>query len=159
MKQFIYILFTLTILFTSCAERVITISEEDLPEDRFYYAEDIEPFTGICKINYKNGALKEEFHFVDGILNGQATFYYNDSTVKRTGSYNDGKLDGKWAYYNSEGKRIMEVHFDNGKMEGTFVSWYCTGVIKEKGIYTNNKRRGEWINYDEAGMITEQLYY
>ena len=159
MKQFLYIVLFLTAILSSCTNRVIIISEDELPEDIFYYKEDIKPFTGICKITYKNGALKEEMKFENGILHGPAKSYYPDSTIKRSGSYNQGFMDGKWQYFNEEGRKIMEVHFNNDTMNGHYVSWYYTGVIKEKGIYKKNRRIGEWLVYDEAGMITEQLYY
>lgn len=159
MKQFVYIIFFLTAIFSSCTRRVITISEDELPEDIFYYKEDIKPYTGICKIAYKNGALKEEMKFEDGILQGTAISYYPDSTVKISGYYNKGFMDGKWQYFDEDGKKIMEVHFNNDTMNGHYVRWYYTGVIKEKGIYKKNRRKGKWFVYDESGMITEQMYY
>ncbi len=159
MFKFTYTGIILLFFLTSCTDRIITINEDDLPEDIFYYEEEIKPYSGICRIMYESGAVKEELSFENGILQGPGLSYYPDSTLKRSGFYVNGYLQGKWQYFNKEGKKIMEIHFSNDTMDGYYVSWYCTGVIKEKGIYKKNKRVGEWIFYDEAGMITEQSYY
>lgn len=132
----------------------IVVEEGNLPEDVFYLPNQLKPYTGKCVVYYSGTQLfKEEMTFREGILNGIYISYYKNGNIKRKGEYKDGKLNGSWQSWTSDGDKIYEVHYQNDTLSGNYISWYETGVIKERGEYAENRKKGVWVEYDEAGMI------
>ena len=154
MKKLFIILIFGPLLIISCSHRNIILTEDNIPEDIFYLDNQIKPYTGKCEVYYNNtDILKEVMHFKDGILSGWQISYYRNGQIKRTGSYVNGNLNGKWTGYDMQGKKMFEVIYTKDTLDGQYISWYSSGVIKEKGIYKCNKRIGEWLSYDESGMM------
>ena len=57
--------------------------------------------------------------------------------VSQTGTYNlDGKLQGKWLSFDTEGNKIVSANYDNGKKVGKWFYWNDK-TLKEVD-YTNN---------------------
>jgi antitoxin component YwqK of YwqJK toxin-antitoxin module len=64
-------------------------------------------------------------------------YYHDNGVVSQTGSYTaDGKLQGVWLSFNTEGKKTVSANYDNGKKVGKWIYW-IDGVKKEVN-YTNN---------------------
>lgn len=158
MRNFIYIIIAVTFITTSCSKRNIVLTEDNIPEDIFYLDNEIKPYTGKCTIFYRNTeSVKEEMNFRNGVLDGAHVSYYQNGQIKRTGSYANGNLNGKWVGFDAKGKKIYEVEYKNDTLIGKFISWYSTGVMREKGTYQNNRKIGEWLSFDESGMIIKKV--
>lgn len=156
-KKYYIIILLITLLFSSCGERKVILTEDELPKDIFYLTDEIKPFTGKCLIYYtESDNLKEEISFKDGILNGEHRSFYPSGQLKRIGNYSEGYYNGTWISFDEKGNKLYEVEYKNDTLIGYFYSWYKTGIIKEKGNYMNNSRIGRWYSYDEAGMITKK---
>jgi len=65
-------------------------------------------------------------------------------TGKEQGNINDGKKEGEWVGYWSNGQLMSKVSFKNGKEEGEWIIYYSNGQVREKGIYKNGVMKGEW---------------
>ncbi|WOD45266.1 toxin-antitoxin system YwqK family antitoxin [Hwangdonia lutea] len=64
-------------------------------------------------------------------------YYHDNGVVSQTGSYTvDGKLQGAWLSFNTEGKKIVSANYDNGKKVGKWIYW-IDGIKKEVN-YKNN---------------------
>lgn len=64
-------------------------------------------------------------------------YYHDNGVVSQTGSYTaDGKLQGVWLSFNTEGKKTVSANYDNGKKVGKWIYW-IDGVKKEVN-YENN---------------------
>ena len=50
--------------------------------------------------------------FRNGRPDGKITEYYANGKVASTGSYEDTKRVGQWAYFDEEGKPVYKVTFD-----------------------------------------------
>ena len=51
-------------------------------------------------------------------------YYHDNGVVSQTGSYTtDGKLQGVWLSYDTEGKKIVSANYDNGKKVGKWIHW------------------------------------
>jgi uncharacterized protein len=158
MKINLIILSLFVVFGTSCTNKTVVLSEGELPEDIFYLADQIKPFTGKCYIYFSNSQnLKEELNFKNGILNGLRISYYNNGQIKRQGIYKDGRYNGIWKAYDESGTQVFEAEYKMDMLTGKYISWHKTGVIKEKGLYNNNTKVGEWVSYDEAGMFRNKL--
>ena len=53
-----------------------------------------------------------------------AVYYHENGTVSQTGSFNaDGKLQGQWLSFNTEGEKIVSANYANGTNVGKWIHW------------------------------------
>jgi antitoxin component YwqK of YwqJK toxin-antitoxin module len=145
--------------FVSCNQEVI-ITEEEIKPDLFYSSQDVNPFTGTCKVVFSDtNLMKERFQFKNGILNGEAIAYYRDGKLRWKGHYENGCCMGKWEYWDQHGNKIIEANYNNDSLSGPYCSWYSNGLMKEKGQFSQNNREGKWIDYNETGQVVIETIY
>ncbi len=65
-------------------------------------------------------------------------------TGKEQGSIKNGKKEGEWVRYWSNGELMSKVSFKNGKEDGEWVIYYSNGRVRDKGNYKNGVMQGEW---------------
>jgi antitoxin component YwqK of YwqJK toxin-antitoxin module len=158
MKKLSYFIFFLLVM-SSCSHK-ITISEDQLPEDKFYYSDAITPYTGKCIILYKNSEkVKEEMHFKNGVLNGIWISYYPTGEMKQKGEYSNGMFHGKWESWSELGGKLYEVYYQKDSLSGKYITWHKTGKVKEKGEFLTNKKVGDWLIYNESGDLILKSNY
>ena len=46
--------------------------------------------------------------------------------------------------------------FKNGKKEGPWIEYWTNGRLKYKGFYKNGNREGPWVGYNEDGTVNEK---
>jgi antitoxin component YwqK of YwqJK toxin-antitoxin module len=156
----ILLLISLVILTISCSKQQIVITEDQIPEDKFYYTDPMTPYTGKCVVLYNNSQkVKEVMFFKNGLLNGSWTCYYADGMIKQKGEYRNGMFNGKWESWSELGNKLYEVHYVNDSLSGKYTTWHKTGKMKEKGAYLNNERTGDWSWYNETGDLIEKSNY
>lgn len=67
----------------------------------------------------------------------EVVYYHDNGVVSQTGTYTlDGKLQGEWLSFDTEGKKTVSANYDNGKKVGKWIYW-IDGVKKEVN-YTDN---------------------
>ncbi|MBN2273475.1 MAG: hypothetical protein JXR41_05525 [Bacteroidales bacterium] len=153
-----YIVIALFVL-VSCNKEV-TITESDIRHDLFYSSNDINPFTGTCKVVFSDtNLIKEKFQFKNGILDGEAVAYYSSGKLRWKGHYRNGYCMGKWEYWDQKGNKVIEANYNNDSLSGPYSSWYGNGLMKEKGQFNMNSRTGKWISYNETGQIISETNY
>ena len=75
--------------------------------------------------------LNKETNLIDVV------YYHDNGAVSQTGSYTaDGKLQGEWLSFNTEGKKTVSANYDNGKKVGKWF-YYTNGTVKEVDYSTN----------------------
>jgi len=86
---------------------------------------------------------------------------YSDGSLTYTGSYKDGKRDGKWTWYHENGMIKIEGKFKDGMNKvGIWTSYYENGQIREEVNYTGAMNKdGIWTSYYENGQIREEANY
>jgi antitoxin component YwqK of YwqJK toxin-antitoxin module len=135
---------------------------------------------GSYKEYYKQGVLKKDYQFHNGILNGKATDWTENSKPLIEGNYKNGKLDGFINYYwanNGMIKQKLEVKDgilinvlllndingndlqigDFKNANGWLYSYYDNGTIKQKELY-NNGKLVELITYTSKGEFIARSY-
>ena len=61
----------------------------------------------------------------------EVVYYHDNGVVSQTGTYTlDGKLQGVWLSFDTEGKKIVSANYDNGKKVGKWYYW-TNGTVKE----------------------------
>ncbi len=66
------------------------------------------------------------------------TRYYDDGTVRESGSYDGKLLDGQWMEYSTDGKLKTQAYFENGQKEGKWYVWTEDGQYLYEVIYQDN---------------------
>lgn len=71
----------------------------------------------------------------------EVVYYHDNGVVSQTGTYTlDGKLQGVWLSFDTEGKKIVSANYDNGKKVGKWFYWN-NGSVKEVD-YSDNAIAG-----------------
>ncbi len=66
------------------------------------------------------------------------TYYHDNGNISQKGSFNtDGKLEGQWVSYNTNGKKLAVGNYKNGIKVGKWLFW-TNNTIKEVE-YLNSK--------------------
>jgi len=73
----------------------------------------------------------------------EVTYYHDNGVVSQTGAYTlDGKLQGEWLSYDTEGNKTVLANYDNGKKVGKWFYW-TKETVKEvdysKNVIANLK--------------------
>jgi len=66
------------------------------------------------RLYYKNGNLRRIAYFKDGKQQGQTLSYYENGTLKAEEYYKDSMLDGHCKFYDANGNLQWEADFKNG---------------------------------------------
>ena len=121
--------------------------------------------TGQFKDYDIKGNLAFKSTIINNYLNGEATYYYADGTIKEEGKYKDDIRIGILKCYYSDGKVAKLVTFDNGEMivnelyakngkqevkEGNgkimilISKFRQSGVYEASGMLKDGKLDGKW---------------
>ena len=66
----------------------------------------------------RNLKLNKDTNLIDVV------YYHDNGAVSQTGSYTaDGKLQGVWLSFNTEGKKTVSANYDNGTKVGKWIYW------------------------------------
>lgn len=110
-------------------------------------------------IHHKNGNKKCEYNYKDDLLHGSETWWYPNQSLWKIGSWNKGKMDGKWQQYRENGLQISSIEYVDGRQHGLSVEWYKDKRIKVSGYYTNNRKTGTWEHYRyKDGKLRQVLH-
>jgi antitoxin component YwqK of YwqJK toxin-antitoxin module len=82
--------------------------------NHFYLEDRKAPYTGICKLFYKNGQVKQERELVSGKNNGFYRTFSESGILLEEGSFLDNRHHGWFKYYDEQGELMIEVEYDNG---------------------------------------------
>lgn len=67
----------------------------------------------------------------------EVSYYHDNGVVSQTGAYTlDGKLQGEWLSFDTEGNKVVSANYDNGSKVGKWFYWNDK-TLKEVD-YTNN---------------------
>lgn len=96
---------------------------------------------------------KDRFYYKDGKANGKWLTFYTNGNLKSICSWTKGHLDGKYIVYSEMGKKIMELNYSDGKENGAYAIYYDNGSLRIRGQYQNGKPIGKWEYFDVNGKI------
>ncbi|QHL86064.1 hypothetical protein GU926_00830 [Nibribacter ruber] len=129
---------------------------------------------------YKNGGVSLKASMVQNRLEGEATFYHPNGSIKEQGQYKAGLRNGKWAYFYETGQpekildfvngypHILESFAQNGKPEviagnGTYRNFFNPNLgcspFAVSGEVKNGLMHGKWyLGYDGASSGDFEVY-
>lgn len=111
-------------------------------------------------------AFAEVFNIED-LIERNNLFYekFNDVPISgeviglTTGILIEGKKEGIWRWYRTNGQLITKAEFKNGLKNGFFEDYFYNGQIGAKGNYKNGVRHGLWQFYGSDGRLTGSQRY
>lgn len=181
-NQYLYLVVVFVILsFNSFAEKIVDAKNVELRDDNIVYdLETKKPFTGLVKDYLKNGELKAEINYRNGLLDGIFKAYYNDEEkLLMIATFKEGKINGSLKFYTDEYLReeyvcdtktlhqiaysLNDTEFQNditfiGNYADSFIFkyYYPNGKIKVIENYKDNLLNGESKYYYENGKISAE---
>ncbi len=114
-------------------------------------------FSGIVK-STENG-VQAEYSVINGVLEGNAKFYYAGGKLMESGMYAAGLKNDKWIRYTEAGSVSAIAFYKQGKKSGTWVVYGDNGNKRCELNYTDGQKSGIWTSWNEEGQITESKDY
>ena len=79
------------------------------PDAAFYHRQIPKNYTGTWMKWHNNGNKHFVGHYINGLRNGNATYWYEETGNKQQeGNYVDDKKEGRWIEWYSESKKLKE---------------------------------------------------
>ncbi|HEX3999528.1 MAG TPA: toxin-antitoxin system YwqK family antitoxin [Pirellulales bacterium] len=91
--------------------------------------------------------------FSDGskVYDGEHVEYYPHGTKFVQGRYVEGKKQGPWKFWASNGKPVKTENYRDGKLDGAWTLFHDDGSKERDESYQAGKRDGKWVSYDSGG--------
>lgn len=112
-------------------------------------------FDGLWKSYYQSGRIKNSITYVDGKINKDAAFYFDDkdNTVKAEVTFEDDKVTGYYQEFYPNGARKSKIWYSDGVAHGPAEYYHRNGKLKITGRYKNGKKHRRWKFYDEKEKL------
>ena len=96
----------------------------------------------------------------EGLPVGDFRFLNPYGATQAQGPFKDGKMDGTWVFWDSEGAKTAELTYERGVRSGPFRLYYgsffdpaAAGKLKVTGSFKNGRQVGEHIAYLRSGSV------
>lgn len=103
--------------------------------------------------------IKTDFAVKEGVIDGEAHYYYASGNLMESGMYVKGIKDSKWTRYSESGTVMAVAFYNMGKKTGTWLVYDEKGNKRYEMNYLNGEKTGVWTNWDENGMIASTKDY
>lgn len=83
----------------------------------------------------------------------EATYYHDNGAISQTGTFSqDGKLQGVWLSFDTEGNKLVSANYDNGKKVGKWFYW--KGKTLKEVDYVDNEivNVNEWADASSVAV-------
>lgn len=92
---------------------------------------------GTCYVYLPDGKLSEVRNYKDDQLNGEFKDYFDGTNLRCKGTYLEGKMEGRVAYYYPNGVEVAAGFYRNGLKVGPWIYRTESGKVREKELYRN----------------------
>ena len=113
--------------------------------------------------SYREGQIIEEGIQIKAEPILLITYYEDEVTIKRKGTYLDSIPNGYHYFYDREGKSEKSIRYimgvriaegpvdENEKRMGEWKNYFETGELKSSGGFVNDRQHGEWNFFSQDG--------
>ena len=101
----------------------------------FLFVNEIYSQNGVLRSYYSKKKLQSEISYVNDVLDGTSTWYYENGNIKERKTYTNGKLNGWVRSYYEIGLLKEEYFLSNGVLDGIASYYYNNGALKEVSYY------------------------
>jgi len=103
--------------------------------------------TSLCVFKNRYGQFDSKGDLKDGKKNGKWIHWYSNGQKWVEASWKNGKKDGLWSVWTQNGIKEYEEIWKNNKEDGRWTWWNSEGEIELKGTWKDGKPSGEWLWY------------
>lgn len=118
-----------------------------------YYKATLTPFSG--KLTHH----KDRKYYTNGKPDGKWLCFYTNGNLKSIENWKKGKLVGKYILYAKNGRKVFETTYINGKDNGEYYMYYPDGQLQVKGQFKIGVPTGTWSFYNQNGKLTGKTVY
>ncbi|MCA8910405.1 MAG: hypothetical protein KDB82_01775 [Planctomycetes bacterium] len=114
--------------------------------------------TGLWANYYEDGTRSFEGTYVEGKLDGTASWYHANGQKSALTEWVEGKMRGSWTGWHDNGNKWGHGYSYDGygtspKKHGPWVWYHDNGKKQSEGKYDHDKAVGPWIYYDTNGKV------
>ncbi len=118
-----------------------------------------EPFCGVYSDTNQFGNLLQKISIKDGKLNGKTTIFHKNGTIKEERYYKDGLRDSIWTTWSDTGIKLAKASFLLDLKDGNWIIWDEKGVKRYDMYYLKSEKTGIWKMWDENGVLIQEKRY
>jgi antitoxin component YwqK of YwqJK toxin-antitoxin module len=104
----------------------------------------------------KLGAGKD---FGEPVLHGPFVEFHKNGKKALEGNYENGASNGRWAFYDDQGRLTGETEFLRGTYNGTRVEYRAPGVKKFEEHWDRGSLHGPSVKFDEKGQKLVEMQF
>lgn len=130
---------------------------QTLNDKGLYIDSEGELFSGT--ISQVQNTTKSQFSVKEGIIQGEASYFYASGKLMETGYFTKGQKDQKWTHYSENGSVIAIAFYSLGKKSGTWLVFDDKGKKRFEMNYQDGQKTGIWTNWDENGEVLSTVDY
>jgi len=130
---------------------VVTKDGQGNVQSEIHYINDT-TIHGIAKYYYKNGKVKDEINYTNGLKNGIHKTYTREGLLESSIEFKNGIQDGNTYWYHENGKLNSKSLWVNGKAFGDAYYYYDIGVLESYRSFDFEEHNRYLIKYDSSGL-------
>ena len=105
-----------------------------------------------------NGQKLKKANYINGNLEGKRTWWYENDQIKTEVNSKNGNLEGKQTWWYENGQIAYELNYKNGNLEGKETWWYENGQKVREKNYKNDKLVTTYIYHENGQIFSERNY-
>lgn len=109
---------------------------------------------GIITTNKIDGE-KSEYTYKNGKKEGEWKLYFSNGNIKEIGFAVNDLIEGDWKAFNINGTLRATGKYKYGRQEGYAKFNDENGNLRAEGNFISGQQKGKWIYYDENGDIED----
>lgn len=111
---------------------------------------------GYARSYFKNGQLKGEDHYQNGVKHGVSKSLYKNGQLSEMSWMKHGVLDSLGIIYYSDGQIKIKSFWYNGEQVGEQLYYYPNGILKKYLMYDPGGKAVYGRKYNEQGKFLQQ---
>ena len=133
----------------------ISISEDGLEFKKKIAGTDTEESLGVND----SGEIVYKGGFKNGKPEGEWTTFFSDGKPRWKGIKIDGLNHGTYSMWYPSGRKKMDGSFWKGEKDGNEISWHLNGMKWHQRFFSKGTPVGLWKTWDDQGKLLSEVNY
>ncbi len=151
MRKISVVLFIACLIYSCKTEPEITTYHENGGLSERYSITQDSIKNGLYTSFRPGGEKLETANYINGLLDGERTIFYENGNAEIKEHYKTDKLHGEYKTYYPSGKMELVMQYVNGVISGNSVKYFESGKLMEEVNFENNEENGPFVEYHESG--------
>lgn len=108
---------------------------------------------------YPNGDTLSVTPMKNSVVHGVLSNYHAGNVIKDRTNFVQGKANGLYRQYDTNGQVVFEGMLKDGLKEGEWLTWYDESQLQEKRSYSNDLPDGKWSYWYIDGTLKREEVY